>query len=72
MKKRKVLEDKQRLATLSRVNASRRSQSPVLALVRDRGLPDNISLQKFQRVRHAVAQSVTPYGSLKYVGSYID
>ena len=63
-KRKPTVEDDQRIATLSRVNASRRSLSHVLSLVRDQGLPESVSRSKFQRARHAVAETTTPYGQL--------
>ena len=63
-KRKHTVDDDQRIATLSRVNASRRSLSHVLSLVRDQGLPESVSRSKFQRARHAVAETTTPYGRL--------
>ena len=43
VKRKHGVSDEQRIATLSRVNTSRRSLTHVLSLVRDLGLPEHFS-----------------------------
>ena len=54
--------DKVLMEDLARVKVSRRSLVDILDMVRERGVPKHSSRSSFQRRRHDIAQTMTPYG----------